>query len=151
MRREDLIGFMKKFGLPIPPQLDVAPPFVLIVDDEAEIIDLLSEVMRSGSGNVEVAGARSGVEALLMIGERKPDLLILDIMRPGMNGIEVCERLKSNKLTKNIRIVAISGARDPGMDARALAAGADMFFAKPFDMAAFREGCFNLLNSEKAR
>ncbi len=151
VRREDLIAFMKKFGLPIPPQLGDASPYILIVDDEPEIIDLLTEVMRSGSATLEVGSARSGIEALLLIGERKPDLLVLDIMMPGMNGIEVCEGLKSSRQTRNIRIVAISGIRDPDMAGRALAAGADLFFAKPFDMVAFREGCFSLLLSEKAR
>ena len=147
VRREDLISFMREFGMPIPTQLGGAPTFILIVDDEKDIIDLLTLLLRDGNKKIEIAGAQSGVEALLIIGERKPDLLILDIMMPGMNGIEVCQRLKSTPVTKQIKIVAMSGAADPAIRQEALAAGADLYFAKPIDMITFRDRCFNLLQS----
>ncbi|MGD0308723.1 MAG: response regulator [Acidobacteriota bacterium] len=151
VRREDLISFMKEFGMPIPTELAEVPTFILIVDDEKDIIDLLTSLMRITDGEIEIAGARSGVEALLIIGERKPDLLILDIMMPGMNGIEVCQRLKGSPVTQKIKIVAISGVPDPAIRQRALAAGADLFFPKPLDMISFRDSCFNLLHSVRAR
>lgn len=151
VRREDLISFMKKFGMPIPMQLEGAPTFVLIVDDEKSVIDLLTSLMRTGDQAIEIAGAQSGIEALLIIGERKPDLLILDIMMPGMNGIEVCQRLKSSPATKKIKIVAISGVLDPAIRQGSLAAGADLFFDKPLDMITFRDTCFSLLRSVRAR
>ena len=65
--------------------------------------------MKPASGRL-----RNGVEALLSIGERKPDLLILEITMPGMNGFEVCEKLKSAPANRNLRIVAISGGHYPG-------------------------------------
>ncbi|HYK89956.1 MAG TPA: helix-turn-helix domain-containing protein, partial [Acidobacteriota bacterium] len=76
VRREDLIQFMKEFGMPLPRGLQDAPPRILIVDDEVEVLDVLASVMLSGKEQLDVASAQSGVEALLMIGERKPDLLI---------------------------------------------------------------------------
>jgi excisionase family DNA binding protein len=151
VRREDLIRFMKEFGMPIPAELDESPPFVLIVDDEKEVIELLTSVMQSGEEDMEVAGAQSGVDALLIIGERKPDLVVLDIMMPGMNGIEVCERLKSSPVTRNLRIVAISGDHDPTVRSRVLAAGADLFFTKPFDIILFRDECLNLMHLPRGR
>lgn len=151
VRREDLTSFMKKFGMPIPMQLEGAPTFVLIVDDEKSVIDVLTSLMRTGDQAIEIAGAQSGIEALLIIGERKPDLLILDIAMPGMNGIEVCQRLKSSPVTKKIKIVAISGVPDPAIRQGSLAAGADLFFAKPLDMITFRDTCFRLLRSVRAR
>ncbi len=151
VRREDLISFMKEFGMPIPTELEEVPTFILIVDDEKDIIDLLTSLMRITDGEIEIAGARSGVEALLIIGERKPDLLILDIMMPGMNGIEVCQRLKGSPVTQKIKIVAISGVYDPAIRQGSLAAGADLFFPKPLDMISFRDSCFNLLHSVRAR
>ena len=151
VRREDLISFMKRFGMPIPMQLEGAPPFVLIVDDERSVIDVLTSMMRTSDEAIEIAGAQSGIEALLIIGERKPDLLILDIAMPGMNGIEVCQRLKGSPVTKKIKIVAISGVPDPAMRQGSLAAGADLFFAKPLDMITFRDTCFSLLRSARAR
>jgi excisionase family DNA binding protein len=151
IRREDLIGFMKEFGLPIPSGMEEPPPFILIVDDERDVIELLTAIMQSGEEEVEVAGAQSGVDALLMIGERKPDLLILDLMMPGMNGIEVCQKLKAGAATKGLKIVAITGDHDPSTRERILAAGADLFFAKPFDMMVFRTECLQLIQSLRTR
>ncbi|MBN2319339.1 MAG: response regulator [Acidobacteria bacterium] len=145
IQREDLIAFLKKFGMPIPAELAEDPPLVLIVDDEADILDMIEDLVRSGDADVEVAKAQSGVEALLMIGERKPELLILDLKMPGMNGYEVCRKLKSSPGTQNIRIVAISGDHDTTVKERILETGADLFFTKPIDVVEFRAQCFKLL------
>lgn len=145
VRRQDLIAFMKEFGMPLSEGLLQNPPIAMIVDDEREILDMLEELLKSGDDEIQVLRAQSGVEALLMIGEYRPDLLILDIRMPGMNGYEVCQKLKSNSGTQNIRIIAISGDHNPAVRERILGAGADLFFTKPLDVVGFREQCFNLL------
>ncbi len=145
IRREDLVAFMKEFGMPLPAELCEDPPLAMIVDDEGDIVDMLEDLLKSGDEAVSVAKAQSGVEALLMIGECKPDLLILDIMMPGMNGYEVCQKLKSNPGTQNIKIVAISGDHNPAVRERILSSGADLFFTKPLEIVGFREQCFRLL------
>jgi excisionase family DNA binding protein len=147
VKRDDLIAFLKKFGMPIPAELAQKPPLIMIVDDEPDILDMIEDLMRTGDEDVEVVKAQNGVEALLMIGERKPDLLILDLRMPGMNGYEVCRKLKSGPGTQIIRIVAISGDHDPVVRARILETGADLFFTKPIDVVEFRESCFKLLKS----
>ncbi len=148
---DDLIRFMRQFDMPIPSELNKPLPFVLIVDDEIDMIDLLTAVLQSGDEEFDVAGAQGGVEAFLIIGERKPDLLVLDIMMPGMNGIEICGQLKANSVTRKIRIVAMSGQHDSAVRDRILAAGADRFFVKPFNMAEFRSECVELIHSPGAR
>lgn len=145
VRKEDLKAFMNEFGMPIPPGLADTRPHVLIVDDEPEVLDMLKLVLESSGEELEIATARGGVEALLLIGERKPDLLILDIVLPGMNGIEVCTKLKSSPATRNIKIVAITGVHDPSLRVRILEAGADLFFFKPLDVAEFREASLKLI------
>jgi len=145
VRREDLVIFMKEFGMPIPEDLSKNPPLVMIVDDENDIIDMLEALIKSGEREVRVSKAQSGVEALLMIGESKPDLLILDIMMPGKNGYEVCKKLKSSQNTQNIKIVAISGDHNPAVKERIMSSGADLFFTKPLEIVGFREQCFRLL------
>jgi excisionase family DNA binding protein len=145
VRREDLVAFLKKFGMPVPAELAQDPPLIMVVDDEADILDMIGDLMCSGDAVVEVAKAQSGVEALLAIGGRKPDLLILDLLMPGMNGYEVCRKLKSNPGTQSIRIVAISGDHNPTVKERILETGADLFFTKPIDVVEFRAQCFNLL------
>jgi excisionase family DNA binding protein len=151
IRREDLVSFMKEFGLPIPAELCDPGFFILVVDDEREVIELLESLFRSADEDLEVGSAESGVEALLLIGERKPDLLILDIILPGMNGIDVCRKLKTAQATRNIKIVAVSGDHDPSLRARSMASGADGFFTKPFDVMAFRAECMSLLHSAGGR
>jgi excisionase family DNA binding protein len=146
VRRENLVSFLKEFGMPIPDDLLQSAPLILIADDDPDILDLLATVMRSGAEEVSISTAQNGIDALVMIGENKPDLLILDIMMPGMNGCDVCRKLKSSLGTKNIRIVAISGDHNPAVKERALTAGADLFFTKPLEIVGFREQCFRLLS-----
>jgi excisionase family DNA binding protein len=145
--REDLVAFMKEFGMPLPRELQGSPPIILIVDDELEVLDLLTSIMQSGDDELEVLCAPGGVEALLMIGERKPDLLILDIMMPGMNGFEVCSKLKASPTAQNIKIVAITGNHDPSVRDRILRAGADLCFTKPLSVREFRSECLKLMRS----
>jgi excisionase family DNA binding protein len=144
--RNDLVAFLEKFGMPIPQELDRTPPLVMVVDDEVEILDMMEELIKSVNPDLEVAKAQNGVEALLMIGERKPDLLILDLKMPGMNGYEVCSKLKSKPGTSKIRIVAISGDQNPEVEQRILDKGADLFVTKPIDLVDFRARCMELLN-----
>jgi CheY-like chemotaxis protein len=132
--------------MPLPADLCQTPPLIMIVDDEPDILDMLEALMRSGAVEVTIAKAQNGVDALLMIGETKPNLLILDIMMPGMNGYDVCQKLKSSSGTQNIKIIAISGNHDSAVKERALTAGADLFFTKPLEIVGFREQCFRLLS-----
>jgi excisionase family DNA binding protein len=145
VRREDLIAFLKEFGMPIPADLLQNPPLVMVVDDEIEIVEMLEALMKSGDEEVNVVKAHNGVDALLMIGEHKPDLLILDLMMPGMNGYEVCQKLKSKQSTRNIKIVAISGDHSRSVEDRIVKTGADLFFTKPLEIVGFREQCLKLL------
>jgi excisionase family DNA binding protein len=145
IRRDDLLSFLQEFKMPIPEELAPKPPLIMIVDDEKEVLDLLTSVMESGDEPLEVACAESGVEALLKIGERTPDLLILDIKMPGMNGFEVCQKLRSNSRSCKIKIVGISGDTDPATRARILEAGADLFFNKPLNVLDFRKEALKLI------
>ncbi len=145
VRREDLIEFMKEFDMPLPKDFAQRPPRVMIADDEIDILDMLEELLKSGEDSIYVEKAQSGVAALLRIGEFKPDMLIVDMRMPGMDGIEVCKRLKANPSTQNIKIVAITGDTNPSLKERVLSAGADCFFTKPLDIVVFREQCLKLL------
>jgi len=150
VRREDLVAFLTQFGMPIPPELgaDETPknlPVVLIVDDEADARNVIADALRASGDETNIMEARNGVDALLAIGRSKPDMIILDVLMPNMNGYDVCERLKANNDTRKIKIVAISGDHSPEVRERILAAGADVFFTKPLDMVSFCDECFRLL------
>jgi excisionase family DNA binding protein len=147
IRRSDLVSFLQQFDMPLPSELRSGRTSVLIVDDEKAVRDLLVSAVASWDDELDIRTAPSGVEALLAIGESKPDLLVLDVMMPGMNGIEVCRKLKSSSGTRKIKIIAITGKPEPEIRERTLKAGADVFLAKPFDMKAFRDASLKLIRS----
>jgi excisionase family DNA binding protein len=145
IQREDLVAFLKEFGMPVPDELSGRPPLVMVVDDEPDVIEMLTSLLQSGEEPVEVVSAQGGVQALLMIGDRKPDLLILDIKMPDMDGFEVCRQLRSGPANRNIKIVAITGDKDPDAKRRIIEAGADLFFSKPLEVMKFRVDALKLI------
>src|SRR5215510_5196244 len=130
IRRDDLLAFLRKHQIPTPESLVEGQFNVLIVDDEQEILDLMKTFLLR-QGGYDVATASDGISALIEVGRAKPDLLILDIMIPGVEGIEVCRRIKADATNKTA-IIAISG--QPDWEKRILQAGADSFMAKPLDL-----------------
>jgi DNA-binding response OmpR family regulator len=104
---------------------------ILVADDELEIRNLLEHFLK-GQG-YEVVLASDGSQALKLAAEENPQIIILDIKMPGLDGLEVCKRLKEKEQTKLIPVIVITGFEDNKMEA--LNMGADDFVNKPFDMA----------------
>ena len=105
---------------------------VLVVDDD-RVIQQLLEVNLELEGYEVVATAADGKEALVKIAELKPDLVILDIMMPKMDGLEVCRRLRADPELAGIPVILLS-ARAQDMDIReGLEIGASAYLTKPFD------------------
>src|ERR1700752_910867 len=127
IRRDDLLAFLRKHQIPTPASLVDGTFNILIVDDEEEIAGMLKTYFQQ-QGGYEVASASDGITALIEVGRIKPDLLILDIMIPGVDGVEVCRRIKADSSNKT-SIVAISGVDTN--EERILKAGADAFMLKP--------------------
>ncbi len=105
---------------------------ILIVDDE---IDTLLPLKRSLEvENYLVEGASNGHEALMKVKNDVPDLILLDLMMPEMDGYEVCTRLKNDEMTKNIPIIMLT-AKDAVRDkVKGLDIGADDYVTKPFNL-----------------
>ena len=106
---------------------------ILCVDDEALNISLL-EAMLSPRG-YDVVSAVNGPEALEKIAAERIDICLLDVMMPGMDGFEVCRRIKSNDLHRNIPVVMVTSYEDMANRIRGIEAGAEDFISKPFDSA----------------
>ena len=130
IRHDDLLAFLRKHQIPTPASLVEGTFSVLVVDDEQEIIDLIKSFLDRQEG-FDVSSASDGISALIEVGKTKPDLLILDIMIPGVDGVEVCRRIKADSSNKTI-IIAVSGTADK--EKKVLAAGADAFMQKPIDL-----------------
>ncbi len=99
---------------------------VLVVDDEISLVQLCELVLQSAG--FSVCGALSGRQALRLIDEQDPDLVLLDVMMPGMDGIEVCRQIRTNKRPRKI-IMYTADLRDSTRQ-NSLAAGADDFITK---------------------
>lgn len=125
------------------PKPDNTPlPRVLIVDDERTNRDLL-EVMLTQEG-YQLLTATSGEEALAMVAQQPPDVILLDIMMPGMDGYKVVEKLKANLATKNIPVIMVTALNDRNARLLGLRAGAEDFLTKPVDRAELRVRVRNL-------
>jgi DNA-binding response OmpR family regulator len=107
------------------------PARVLIVDDERVNRQIL-EIMLEPEG-YELSTATSGDEALTVIARNPPDLVVLDVMMPGLNGYVVTSRLKANPVTRRIRVLLLSSLDDRSSRAHGVGAGADGFLSKPVD------------------
>lgn len=104
---------------------------VLVVDDDDMTRSVLVRVLKI-EGH-EVAAAASGTEALDMVAAAPPDLIVLDVVMPGIDGIEVCRRLKADAATEPIPVLILSGMTDRDSRLRGVSAGANDYLAKPID------------------
>lgn len=107
-------------------------PLVLIVEDEPAQREVLSYNL--GAEGFRVAQAASGDEALLLIAEDRPDLIVLDWMLPGVSGIEVCRRIKSRGELKGVPVIMLSARSEETDRVRGLETGADDYVVKPYSV-----------------
>jgi len=106
-------------------------PRILIVDDERFNIKTLTELLHE---DYKIMAAKTGEQALKAVqGEILPNLILLDIMMPGMDGYEVCERFKANERTKNIPVIFVTAITEIEDAARGFQAGAVDFIQKPLN------------------
>jgi diguanylate cyclase (GGDEF)-like protein len=111
------------------------PPRLLLVDDQPAYREALSQMFDTDHA---LFSARNGEEALALCPIVTPDLILLDLFMPGLDGIEVCERLKADPVTRDVPVIFVTTASDEQTEARGLAAGAVDFITKPFSAAIVR-------------
>lgn len=118
-------------------------PYIVAVDDDPEVLDTVGRVLERES--FEVSLARSGAEALSIVEKRAPDLMILDIIMPGMDGITLCQQLRRDARFAALPILFLTakGSTDDIVDG--LDAGADDYVIKPFELAELRARVHALL------
>jgi len=107
-----------------------SPAKILIADDEVYMIRLLELTFKKGG--YEIVSCRDGQEALATAATARPQLIVLDVMMPGLDGLGALRQLKENPATKNIPVVVLSAKGHALTKVEAELAGAAMFFTKPF-------------------
>jgi len=120
-------------------------PRILVVDDDESLVVALRETIEQVIPEAVVAVATDGYEALVQVGAFRPDVLVLDIRMPRLDGFEVCRRLKGRKETSSIRILAVTAYPEGHVRDQVLACGADDFLEKPFAIEKFRSRVVALL------
>ena len=110
---------------------------VLVVDDEADVANTVSRSLMANGFDVMVA--YRGADALELARHRKPDIFVLDIRMPGMNGIDVCRHIRANPELCAIPILFLTALQDIDNKIDGFEAGADDYLTKPFDLAFLEE------------
>lgn len=120
---------------------------VLIADDNKEFCSILNDYLLNQKDIVVTGIAKDGREALELIVERKPDLVILDIIMPHLDGLGVLEKLNTMDLEKTPRIIILSAVGQDKITQQAITLGADYYTVKPFDMEVFTKRIREMFNS----
>ena len=126
--RAEVERFAREKGIDLPNQQRQ----VLVVDDDRQLNNYLVALLETSVGDVKVLSALDGFEAGRMVQEYKPEIVLLDIMMPGMDGVEVCRSIKRDVHTRHALVVAMTGHHSPALERRVLDAGASVLLKKPF-------------------
>ena len=121
-------------------------PTLLIIDDNRDICTLVKNVL---SGSYAVITASSGAQGIRVATRYVPDLIICDVMMPGMNGYEVCKALKNEELTSHIPVLLLTACSRDEQRVEGYDCGADAFMTKPFDSAMLLARCRSLLENRR--
>ena len=115
---------------------DLPKKSILAVDDTPENLDIVKAIL---APEYAVRVAINGETALKVAKSRHPDLILLDVMMPGMDGFEVCRQLKENPVTRDIPVIFLTGKAEPESKAKGLQLGAVAFVMKPADPQLLRD------------
>lgn len=132
----DLLDFLRRQKLPVPPGLGPSHPKVLVVDDDKAVARWISREIQSGHPDYEVRQAHDGFTAGEIVVSWRPDVVVLDLRMQGMDGYEVCRRIKGREDTRHAAVIAITAYYSAQSRKRILECGARVCLAKPLDAEA---------------
>jgi DNA-binding response OmpR family regulator len=104
---------------------------ILVVDDDPAIREVIADALRFNDTSYEVETAVDGLDAGLKLERFRPDLVVLDVIMPGMGGLEVCNRIRHRADLDDTKIIILTGANHDGNAETSLVYGADLFLQKP--------------------
>ncbi len=132
IRRDDLVHFLKDNNIPLHPDLDNSGVKVLVVDDEKAVISVIRRFLERSETGFQIEIALDGYGAGHSVATFRPDVVFLDLRLPGVDGFEVCRRIKSAPETSDIDVIAMTGYYEPDVADRIIELGAAMCLKKPF-------------------
>jgi excisionase family DNA binding protein len=146
VRREDLERVCGERGIPFTVPTGSEVGRILVIDDEPVVLDLVRDVVKELSHQFDVEVARDAFDAGRSVALFRPQLIFLDLMMPGVDGFEVCTRLKRDPQTTHTEIIAITGYYTESNMERILAAGASACLKKPLDVVDVRRRVLEAFN-----
>jgi excisionase family DNA binding protein len=146
--REQLYAFMRDNNIPTD-ALESGKRKVLIVDDDEDVVEMLTDAF-AGDGRFDVRSANNGFDAGMLVKEFRPDIVVLDVMLPDINGKEVCQRVRSDDTLQMVKIICISGMVEADKIEDLKVSGANDFLQKPFQIDQLMERACDLLEIERA-
>lgn len=145
--RDQLYSFMKDNGIPTD-ALESGKRKVLLVDDDVELVELMQDVF-ARDGRFDIKTANNGFDAGMMVLDFRPDLVVLDVMLPDINGREVCQRVRSDRSLESVKIMCISGMIEQDKINDLRSAGANDFMNKPFSVDDLLYRCCEMLDMDR--
>jgi excisionase family DNA binding protein len=148
VQREDFVHFLVEHNFPIPDAFRREGKRILVVDDEHTLVEAIAQNLQAEGYQVSVAfdGYTAGVKMATV----QPDLLVLDLIMPGVDGFSVCKRVKADPATRRTKILAMTGFVQEGNVAKALECGADLCLEKPFRVESLKTSVARLLGQRRA-
>lgn len=132
IKKDDLLKLMQKNNMPIPQELiKGGRNKVLVIDDDPKILKMINTVL-SGEQDLEILTTDDGFQAGLTVSMWVPDIILLDMLMPGIDGFEVCRRLRADDKTKDIPIVAVTVLKDAEEIKKMRSRGITDVLCKPF-------------------
>ncbi len=134
---EDLLAFLEARSMKIPPELesgtDVDWTRLAIIDDDRMLNDVIKKFIEKGNNPFTIDQAFDGFQAGALLTEKRPGFIILDIDLPGLDGNQICRKIKTDTAFGKPFIISITGIDQPEVKEKALQAGSDAFLPKPLD------------------
>jgi CheY-like chemotaxis protein len=124
---------------------------ILIIEDDKNLADMLVQIIESYFSYIKISVAYSGFEAGDLLHSLKPDLVILDLIMPGIDGFSICHRIKNTPSTQHIDVIAMTGALTEENVKRISLLGADECFGKPLDYDLVKQVITKIMNNKNKR
>ncbi len=146
---EDFRAFLGKFDIPVDEAFfrgSQKPRTVLVVDDEADIREIVRRILADLGPDLKIEEACDGYEAGIKIGSLQPDLIIMDVMMPRVDGLSLCRSIRQNPETRGVKVLAITAFPEHDNIRKMYDAGADLCLIKPLQFEHFKLEVLRLLN-----
>ncbi len=132
IRRDDLVRFLRENSIPIHEDLDNSGVKILVVDDEKAVISVVRRFLERSKTPFQIEVAMDGYDAGHQVATFRPSVIFLDLRLPGLDGFEVCRRIKADADSMSSKVIAMTGYYEGDVAQRILELGAEMLLQKPF-------------------